>query len=318
MPVSDVQRQSASEIVLSAPAKVNLGLRVVGRREDGYHLIESLFVPITLCDDVRVECVPAGRTTVELSVQIDPSAPDSLARSVPSGPENLVHQAARVFLEAAEATASVRILLRKRIPSGAGLGGGSSDAASVFRALTQLIPNRVAPETLAQRALALGADIPFFLDPQPALVRGIGEKIEPIQGVPLLSLILGHPGEALATPEVFRVWDALPDALTPSPAGSTLRALSGRLTGASATAAELAEVLGDLLENDLEKAAVRLCPPVRRLQERLSRAGALATGMSGSGATVFGVFADGKAAAQGFEQLAPGAREWWHLAQTVA
>ena len=313
-----MQQESSDGIKLAAPAKVNLGLRIVGCREDGYHLIESLFAPITLCDDLSVEYAPAKRTTVELLVEIDPAAPASLAESVPTGPENLAARAASSFLEATGETAAIRIRLHKRIPAGGGLGGGSSDAAAVLRALAQLRPGRLSPEMLAQQAVALGADVPFFLVAQPALVRGIGEKIQPIPGIPTLSLILGHPGEPLSTPEVFRAWDALPSALTPSPAGSTMRALSGLLTGASADAAGLAEVLGGLLENDLEPAAVRLCPPVRRLQEDLSRAGALATGMSGSGATVFGVFADGSSAAAGLEQLAPRAREWWHLAQTVA
>ena len=318
MPDSAVHQESSEGIKLAAPAKVNLGLRIVGRREDGYHLLESLFAPITLCDDVWVECARAKRTSVEISVEIDPAAPASLAGSVPVGPENLAARAARAFLEAAGETASIRIRLHKRIPAGGGLGGGSSDAAAVLRALARWMPDRISPEILAEQALALGADVPFFLVAQPAMVRGIGEEIQPIQGIPTLNLILGHPGEALSTPQVFRAWDALPSALTPSPAGSTMRALSGLLTSTSADVAGLAGVLGDLLENDLEPAAVRLCPPVRRLQEDLLRAGALATGMSGSGATVFGVFADGSSAAAGFEQLAPRAREWWHLAQTVA
>ncbi|MCH2187626.1 hypothetical protein MK280_17370, partial [Myxococcota bacterium] len=103
-----MQQESSDEIRLTAPAKVNLGLRIVGRREDGYHLIESLFAPITLCDDLWIAYAPAKRTSVELSVEIDAAAPDSLAGTVPAGPQNLAARAARAFLEAAGETAAIR------------------------------------------------------------------------------------------------------------------------------------------------------------------------------------------------------------------
>lgn len=307
-----------AETSLRAPAKINFGLRIVGRRADGYHLLESVFAPIDLHDDVQLVIEPSDRTRVDIEVALTASLPQGGGHAIPTGPGNLAYRAAETFLRAAGLTCRVRLGLVKRIPAGGGLGGGSSDAGAVLRGLSHLFPGALPPQALADLALSLGADVPFFLDPGPALVQGVGEQIEALAEFPPLSLLLAHPGEALPTPEVFRAWDALAPALTPSPAGSTLRALSALLAGDLADARVLAGALGELLENDLERAAVRLCPPVGRLQERLSKAGALATGMSGSGATVFGVFPDAAAAARGLEQFAPGAQEWCQLAQTVA
>jgi 4-diphosphocytidyl-2-C-methyl-D-erythritol kinase len=277
-----------------APAKINLGLRIVGRRSDGYHLLDSFFVPLTLADELDVEIVagdaPGGVPTVEL-VRVDAERPLSVG-DVPRDATNLAVRAAQIFLaaagEAARGVAAVRIGLRKRIPVAAGLGGGSSDAATVLRLLARALPDALLAEALPGIALSIGADVPFFLDPRPARVRGVGERIEPFDGLPQLAIVLANPGISLSTAEVYRVWDALSEStragLTAPDPGPTMRALSG--LGADPSA------LSGLpcFANDLEAAAVRLCPPVARLREGLREAGALWSGMSGSGATVFGVF----------------------------
>lgn len=307
---------AAGAMSLPAPAKVNLGLRVLGRRDDGYHLLESVFVPLDLHDEVTVRIEPAAAPGVSLRVESASDASASALDTVPDDARNLAHRAADAFLAAASLSARVEVVLAKRIPAAAGLGGGSSDAAAVLRALTELAPGRVGDGQLREMALALGADVPFFLDPRPAWVTGIGENVEPLEAVPALDLVMANPGVALPTAEVFRAWDALASSLTPPPAGSTLRALSALLASDASDFAARADALGALLENDLEVAAVRLCPPVRRLRQTLSEAGALATGMSGSGATVFGVFPGPQEAAACLENLAPGARGWVRLAAT--
>ena len=309
---------SAGARALPAPAKVNLGLRVQGRRADGYHLLESVFVPLDLQDELSVAIEPAASASVSLAVEIAADAPAGLAAEVPTGATNLAYRAAEAFLEAAGLTARVAIELVKRTPAGGGLGGGSSDAGAVLRALSELAPGALAGQMLFDLALGLGADVPFFLDPRPALVGGIGDLIEPLERLPPLCLVLANPGTALSTAEVFAASDALGAALTPSPPGSTLRALSALVASDPADVAARAAALGALLENDLEAAAARLCPPVRRLQEQLRQAGAMATGMSGSGATVFGVFADSQSAAACLETAAPGVRGWWRPARTAA
>jgi len=281
---------------LSAPAKVNLGLRILGCREDGYHLLESLFVPIDLADRVEIELCDSP--SLELRVEGD-------LFGVPENGSNLAVRAAVAFLEAAGIEARLRLVLEKRIPAAAGLGGGSSDAAAVLRGLARIHPDAISAQELRELALGLGADIPYFLDPRPALVTGVGEEIEPIPGIPSLSLLLAHPGVGLATAEVYRAYDALGASLTPVRAGSTMPGISALREGGS-------HALVGLLENDLEQAAVRLCPRIGWLREVIQGSGALAVGMSGSGPTVFGIFRGTIAASRARDRLnlAPPVRIW--------
>ncbi len=151
---------SAATRTLLAPAKLNLGLRVIGRRPDGYHLIESLFVPIDLADEVTVSCAESARAGVAFELLGE----DGLG-SVPADATNLAAEAARRFLADAGFDRAVELTLRKRIPAGAGLGGGSSDAGAVLRALSQACG--VPAASLSELALGLGADVPYFLDPLP-------------------------------------------------------------------------------------------------------------------------------------------------------
>ena len=161
---------------LRAPAKVNLGLRITGVREDGYHCLDSVFVPLDLADEVALRVEPAETSRVFVSLS------GAMASGLPAGPDNLAARAARAFLQRASLTAWVSIELEKRIPVGAGLGGGSSDAGAVLRGLATLFPGGICAEELAAIALELGADVPFFLAPRPARVRGIGERSEPLAG----------------------------------------------------------------------------------------------------------------------------------------
>jgi 4-diphosphocytidyl-2-C-methyl-D-erythritol kinase len=305
----------ATKIALPAPAKINLGLRVLGTRADGYHLIESLMVPVDLHDEVEVALVKApGQVRLALELSLD--AAGHTLSDVPADEENLASRAARAFLDRAGLDDGVEIRLVKRIPAAAGLGGGSSDAGAVLRALCALRPGRLTPLELTQISLAIGADVPFFLAPRPALVTGIGEQVKPIGGLPALSLVLANPGESLATAAVYGAWDVLAPALTKPQAGSTMRALSDLRAAESSDFATRSRCLESLLRNDLEPAARRLCPPVGRLSRQLAQAGALAVGMSGSGATLFGVFEDRQAAEAGLGTLDLGTSGWGRVAAT--
>jgi 4-diphosphocytidyl-2-C-methyl-D-erythritol kinase len=292
----------------AAPAKINFGLRIVGRRPDGYHEIESIFLPLDLADDLRLELGRDAEPRVTLAVEHEAGTPGD---DVPCGDRNLAARAARAFVESAHLAAAVDIRLAKRIPAAAGLGGGSSDAGAVLRTLATAFPDALRPDAVARLALRLGADVPFFLDPRPALVTGIGERVEPLARWPALALLLVNPGVPLPTAEVYRAADVLLPALTPPGAPSTLRA---RLEGVGSVAPDRPEALAPLLENDLEPAAVRLCPPVARLRERLRKVGALAVGMSGSGPTVFGVFPDLRRARTALGRAAFEAPAWARVA----
>lgn len=277
---------------LFAPAKVNLGLRITGRRPDGYHELDSLFAPLDFGDDLRLDVSAADATEIQLRVLGD-------GDGIPDGPENLAARAARRYLEACGTRFRVSITLTKRIPAGAGLGGGSSDAAAVLRGLARLAPGL--PETgLAELALALGADVPFFLDPAPCRVRGIGDQIEPLAGIPALALLLVHPGEALGTADVYQAFDAL----TPRPPPP--RPPEGAWPRSN-------DALGARLHNDLEPAALRLAPSLGRIRRGLEALGAQAVAMSGSGATLYGIFPDASAASTAQAQ---GNFPWSRVAST--
>lgn len=303
---------------LRTPAKVNLGLALVGTRADGYHLLESVFAPIALFDEVELAVdEPGGPAAAAIELvcgpPLDATLPDAVS-AIPTGPENLVWRAARLFCDRTGWAPSIRIGLRKGIPAGAGLGGGSSDAAAVLSGLARLSGRTIEPAELAAWALALGADVPFFLEPALALVSGIGERIERVEGVPELALVVVNPGKTLATADVYRMADTLSAALTKNRAGSTMRALSGL----TRTIDDIAPALRALLINDLEPAARRLCPPVARIADRLAEVGAIAVSMTGSGATVLGVFRSGREASEAEARLLADDRagsddqeRWW-------
>ena len=292
-------------LLLRAPGKVNLGLRVLGRRADGYHLLESLFVPIDLADVLHLALRDAPGVALTLRGE---------AAGVPADASNLALRAAQAFLAEARHGGGVAIELTKRLPAPGGLGGGSSDAGAVLRGLAELLPGAVAPERLRALALALGADVPFFLAPRPALVTGIGEEIHPVEGLPCWVLLLAHPGAALATAAVYAAHDAGAASLTPSGPGPSIRALLAlrEEAGRARAGPILAGSLPALVANDLEPAASRLCPAVPELRKEIEATGALAVSLSGSGPTVFGVYADAESARRAERRIArrPGLRTW--------
>jgi 4-diphosphocytidyl-2-C-methyl-D-erythritol kinase len=265
----------------SAPAKINLFLRVTGRRADGYHELDSAFVPISLYDRVRVEVRIETRSSDETAIVLRCDRADLAASET-----NLASRAARAFLDEfggeIRRPRGVAIDLHKRIPVGAGLGGGSSDAGAVLRMMAALFRVRDTPR-LARVALSIGADVPFFLDPRTARVTGIGERIEiiesqPDSGVNPLSIVIAVPQAEVSTADVFRALSPA-DWSGPAPAEHLSAIAAGRITPA-------------ILQNDLAGAAIARCPEIARLKSALLGAGAIGASMTGSGGAVFGLFRD--------------------------
>jgi len=264
-----------------APAKVNLTLRVLGRRSDGYHELDSLFVPLALADLVELQ-VEEG-TTPEASVSCTcPGHPEL------EGAENLASRAATAYLAASGRRARIQIRLEKRIWIAAGLGGGSSDAAAVLRGLERLL-GPLPPGQLQATARGLGADVPYFLDPRPARVRGTGERITPLPGFPSLELVLLNPGRGLSTAAVYAGLSLAPGQqhrpAVELPPLSSVGAIAGHVG------------------NDLASAAERLCPEIAAMRMALIEAGAEAAALSGSGPTVFGVYRTPQAASAAAEKV---------------
>ncbi len=263
-----------------ACAKINLFLRVIGRRADGYHELDSIFVPISLCDRIAIEIRPAAAASVTLRCSV---------AALADAEKNLAARAARAFLNAFDLRAHVIIDLDKRIPAGAGLGGGSSDAGTVLSAMAAL--SRIhAPERLAEIAVGLGADVPFFLDPRPARVTGIGEKIAPIVPFPKLHLVIAVPPAEVSTAAVFKA--LRPDAWSgAAPQPEVAEIVAGRIGSAH-------------LVNDLAAPAMELYPEIAKLKLLMEAESALAAQMSGSGGAVFGIFRDAPAADRAARSLA--------------
>jgi 4-diphosphocytidyl-2-C-methyl-D-erythritol kinase len=177
-----------------APAKINLYLHILGRRADGFHELETLMAPISLGDTLDIELITAG---VEFTCS-DPALSDAK--------DNLATKAARVFLDEFKLTTGVRIHLEKAVPVGAGLGGGSSDAAAVLLALRELTRIGCADAKLAELAAQLGSDIPFFIYRTPAVCRGRGEIIEPVRLKEAFQGLLVHPGFGVPTPWAYKTY----------------------------------------------------------------------------------------------------------------
>ncbi len=251
-------------VALETPAKLNVHLRVTGRRSDGYHELVSVMVPVSLTDRVEVQPAPEGIEVV------------CTGRAVASGDQNLVWRAARAFLDRTGAEGGVSIRLHKRIPVSAGLGGGSSDAAATLVALDRIWPGLMEDRALHRTAVELGADVPFFLSPAPSLARGIGDLLERLEVWPDLWYVLVKPPIEVSTAWVY---GQLEMQLTTRENDCTFESLR-----------EGGFAVAELLENDLERVTQARFPVVKRLKEALLNAGAEGALMTGSGPTVFGVF----------------------------
>jgi 4-diphosphocytidyl-2-C-methyl-D-erythritol kinase len=250
-----------------APAKINLRLRVVGRRHDGYHVLDSLVVPIDLFDEIHVRLhTPDSGPSVSISCEPEGAAPAT--------DDNLAVRAAYWFMRQTQAPAHIAIHLVKRIPSGAGLGGGSSDAAAVIRALSAMSGTPLPEAELITSSVSLGADVPLFLFGRPARMTGVGEQLEAWTGEIRAPIVLAFEGEPLSTASVYAKYD---DLLTMSEAPSIVPA-SGR------------EPLRTMLHNDLEAAAFHVQPGLESLKRRLCSLGAEGVLMTGSGSAVFGIW----------------------------
>ncbi len=273
-----------------APAKVNLFLHVLGRRPDGYHLLDSLAVFPGAADTLHAE--PAEALTLRVQGRFAAGLQG----------ENLVTRAARALASAAGGARGATLLLDKELPVASGIGGGSADAAATLRLLTRLWGLPLPAAELQAIAVGLGADVPVCLLGEPTRMGGIGELLGVAPILPSCGMVLLNPGAAVATAEVFRARDS---------AFSAPAVLPPRWADAASMAADLGA-----LQNDLEAPAIRLCPAVGETLAWLrAQPGCLLARMSGSGATCFGLFADPAASAATASRAPPA---WWNWGGAMA
>ena len=273
-----------------APAKVNLFLRIVGRRADGYHLLDSVMAPVSLYDEIEVTAEVRNTRRSHIRVTCDDPA-------IPADRSNLAHRAAALICRTAGLRARIAISLHKQIPAGAGLGGGSSDAAAVLTALNHLFDLKLTADRLNHLAVQLGADVPFFLAGGAARVRGIGEVVTRLPQLPQRWLTLVVPRFSVSTVRAYREFDRITPA-APVDAEATWAPSfeAGRWPNPSA------------FVNDLERAVLPVHPSLTEQKDRLRSLGARAALMSGSGSAVFGVFTNRAAAARAAAALSDSGR----------
>lgn len=279
-------RGAAAVTAEHAPAKLNLYLHVTGRRDDGYHLLDSLVVFAQVGD---VLCA-APADDLALSVT-GPFAP-----ALGGAADNLVLRAARALATEIGRPPQAHLILDKCLPVASGIGGGSADAAATLRALCRLWGEAVDSAALSRIALTLGVDVPVCLGSRPARMGGVGERLQPAPELPACGVVLVNPGVAVATASVFRARTG---------GFSQPAALPGRWQSAAAMAADLRR-----LANDLESPARGLCPAIDAVLAALAaQQGCMLARMSGSGATCFGLFADPHQATDAARRLMRDG--WW-------
>lgn len=276
----------SSCLTLQAPAKVNFRLDVLKRRPDGYHDLRMLMQRISLYDEITLKIVPAPGVRVMTD-----------SADVPDGPDNIAWRAATALLQRAGCDAGIAISITKRIPVAAGLGGGSSNAASTLLGLNELLGLGFTTEELMATGRQLGADVPFFIFGKAAIAEGVGEKLTELSALPQLPLVVVNPGFPVATAWVYQNL------------GLTIEKVAAKISLLYESAADLCGILS----NDLEAVTISRFPVIREIKDQLMVAGALGSLMSGSGPSVFAVFDDAETAAAAAEQLAR-TRGWFTAA----
>ena len=260
---------------LRTNAKVNLFLKILGKRADGYHEIETILHSVGLADDIEIVANDSGDVDIEMSYTSGLSGP------VPQLKENFVHMAARALIGAGALNPGVSIHLVKRIPAGAGLGGGSGNAAGALVALARHWGLDISSDDLLEHAATIGSDVPYCIDGGTALASGRGEKLTRLAAPALMWFVLGISDRPLPTKDVY---DAF---VEHAPEDGDKSAPMALALGAG----DVVEIAG-LLHNDLERPAFLLRPELPALKERLIEAGSLGALLSGSGPTLFGVARD--------------------------
>jgi 4-diphosphocytidyl-2-C-methyl-D-erythritol kinase len=280
-----------------APAKINLVLRVLGRRPDGYHNLWSLMQTVELTDELHIRLLPETGLKIECNDE-----------ALPTDGRNLVYRAAHLVLNRARMTVGLHIRILKRIPISAGLGGGSSDAAATILGLNHLLGLQWSMTEMAEAGQLLGSDVSFFFSAPTAYVRGRGEDILSIQLEGKRWLVLINPGFPVETRWAY-------DRLAAS--RSAIRPLSSGIMALSEKTRISWDDVVPLMENDFEDVLAPTHPMLGQIRAELLSRGAEAAMISGSGATVFGLFRQEAAAAQARDSIAR-TRGWWTCAVRVA
>ena len=259
---------------LLSPAKINLFLQIVGKRADGYHDLVTLMCCVGLYDIISLDF-----SAEEISVACTHPL-------VPQDHTNLAYRAAKLFLDHINSKEGVRITIEKQIPIGAGLGGGSSNAATVMLGLNRFYGHPLSRETLIRLGVVIGADVPFFIDQKPAIASGVGEILEPYSGLKPYTVILVFPGFSVSTAEMFK--------------NINLRLTKYIEKTKISSFKNKGFDIERHLSNDFEDMAEEKYPEIAAIKNVLLKHGAIGALMSGSGSTVYGLFRDRRSAGKAY------------------
>lgn len=272
------------EFEIKANGKVNLGLDVVGRREDGYHLVKMVMQSVRLYDRLEFTATKSSGIVIESNL-----------RFLPTNENNLIYKAIELIRKDYGIKDGMHVKLDKRIPVAGGMAGGSTDAASTLVAMNTMFDLEIGSEKLSEYALSLGADVPYCLMGGTALAEGIGEKLTPLPAVPDAHVLLVKPPISVSTPAIYSKYDEVTDPVHPD--------IDGII---EAIGEHDLRKLCDRMGNVLEPVTTALNPVIADIEERVRRMNPAGVLMSGSGPTVFAVFSDRKAAEHAFYEFKGG------------
>lgn len=282
----------------NAYAKLNLLLDIIKKRGDGYHDISSVMQSISLHDEINIDISSSKQNEIKVSCV---NAGDF--SSVKWDESNLVYKAAALLLtdcgQALKSPVSLNISVKKNIPAGAGMGGGSADAAAVLKGLNELLGLDLSVDKLCELGKRLGADVPFCLVGGTALCEGIGERITSLPSPGKVPCVILKPEISLSTKEIYDITDTYIDLPGHPDTGKMIAALNSNHRNAFTASCG----------NFMEPAAIKLCPIINDLKKQLTDAGAVLSMMTGSGSAVFGLFTDENAAKKAFEKITPSKAE---------
>jgi 4-diphosphocytidyl-2-C-methyl-D-erythritol kinase len=277
-------------LTLTAPAKINYLPDVIAKRPDGYHDLRMIMQRVNLCDQISLTLTDTPDIVVTCT---SPGAPD--------GPENIAWKAAKIMLDLAKNSRGVTITIEKNIPTAAGLGGGSSDAATVLMGLNIMLELNIPEQKLMDIGCTLGADVPFFIFKKTALAEGIGEVLTAMPAMPCAWILLVNPGVHVSTAWVY----------------SNLKLTNRQQLNRLPEFYDNVEDICSILSNDLESVTIQAFPVIDEIKQKLLELGALASMMSGSGPTVFGVFSDLSSAEQAQKKLSETTGWFVALTETI-
>ena len=272
------------EYEIKAGGKINLGLDVVGRREDGYHLVRMVMQTVRLCDRLEFRSTAGPAITIESNLQY-----------LPVNENNLIYKAIELIRKEYNITDGMRVRVDKRIPVAAGMAGGSADAAATLKAMNRMYDLDISRKRLSELGLTLGADVPYCLMGGTALAEGIGEELTPLPAVPAARVLLVRPAVSISTAGVYAKIDAEPHPIHPDIDGLISAIEAGDIEG-----------MCSRFGNSLEAVSCTDYPVIEEIKSRMLELGACGAMMSGSGPTVFGIFTEQKKAEHAFYEFKGG------------